>query len=278
MASENADGDIEMQPHATATSSANQNYHELLRIAIQREVIYTDDLENITPTLAQRLHLSRSRPQHADGLAVKFNLAGLQRITLHRLQRKLLQKLSAITANVFSIEMDEARLDEIKGIMSEYTQAVRDWDLMIEYQVQAGKKLSRDLFLLSSQEILSHATMQDAGFDLRNYPPAQHVLEKNTQLRPDLYPPQRRYVNRDRSVKAFWKRFLIALFGGLALVVPMLIMKLHEDRTTALATTSIAVLLFAVCIATFSNALPEFIVSAVAAYAAVLVVFVGVSK
>lgn len=145
---------------------------------------------------------------------------------------------------------------------------------MIEYQVQAGKKLSRDLFLLSSEEILGHATMVDAGFDLHSYPPKHDA----SVYEPNLYPPQRRYVNRDRSVKAFWKRFLIALFGGIALVGPMLIMKLHDDQATALATTSVAVFLFAVCIATFSNALPEFIVSAVAAYAAVLVVFVGVSK
>jgi hypothetical protein len=199
--------------------------------------------------------------------------------------------------------MDEGRHDEIKKIMVEYCmhellfpvhlrygaieqrkadiltpgQAVRDWDLMIEYQVQAGKKLSRDLFILSSEEKLSHATMVDAGIDLNDYPPAD-IINGRPKVRPDLYPPQRRYVNRDRSIKAFWKRLLIALFGGTTLVGPMLIMKLHDGRATALATTSVAVFLFAICIAKFSNALPEVIVSAVAAYAAVLVVFVGVNK
>ncbi|KAF1953596.1 hypothetical protein CC80DRAFT_537459 [Byssothecium circinans] len=267
----NANADIEMQRSSRAGSRTQDDYRTLFEAAIQSEVIYTDDLENTTLPLKERLKFLNRKPERSDR-AVKVNLAALQRITLHRLQRQLLQKLSAITHNGFSVSMDEGRLDEIKDIMTKYCQAVRDWDLMVEYQVQAGKKLSQDLFLLSSEEIMSHATMADAGFDLDDYP------NRDPRKQPDLYPPQRRYVNRDRSIEAFWKRLVIALFGGITLVGPMLIMELHKDQATALATTSVAVILFAICIATFSNARPEIIVSAVAAYAAVLVVFVGANQ
>jgi hypothetical protein len=47
------------------------------------------------------------------------------------------------------------------------------------------------------------------------------------------------------------------------------------DRTTALATTSGSVLLFAILFAAFMHMPPEVAIGAVSAYATVLVVFVG---
>lgn len=82
---------------------------------------------------------------------------------------------------------------------------------------------------------------------------------------------QRRSVN----FKATLERFLIALLGGIALVGPMLVMELHNDLPTKLTTTSVAVFLVAAFVAVYSTAPPEIIISVVAAYAAVLVVFVG---
>lgn len=40
-------------------------------------------------------------------------------------------------------------------------------------------------------------------------------------------------------------RFIVALSGGLSLVVPMLIMRIHEDLDKSFITTSVAVVLFA---------------------------------
>lgn len=71
---------------------------------------------------------------------------------------------------------------------------------------------------------------------------------------------------------------MVALLGGIALVGPMLLMVLHNDQTTKLATTSVAVFLVAAFMACYSKASPEIVVSVVAAYAAVLVVFVGANK
>lgn len=70
-------------------------------------------------------------------------------------------------------------------------------------------------------------------------------------------------------------RFAMAIAGGLMLIVPVLIMMLVPSRTTSLVTVSIAVLIFSVLVAFTSTAKPQEVLAATAAYAAVLVVFVG---
>ena len=70
----------------------------------------------------------------------------------------------------------------------------------------------------------------------------------------------------------------MALFGGVALVAPMLIMRLHPTELTTLLTTSLCVLGVGVVLAWFmKDAAKKDILAATAAYAAVLVVFVGTS-
>ena len=70
----------------------------------------------------------------------------------------------------------------------------------------------------------------------------------------------------------------MAFFGGLSLVGPMLIMVLYKRQYTALITVCISVFLFAVAMAAFSTEKPTTVLGAVAAYAAVLVVFLGTSS
>ena len=148
---------------------------------------------------------------------------------------------------------------------------MRDWDLMVEHAAKAGGNLSKDPFLLSSEKKLSYGLMRSAGL-IPTAPPftGDYRHEKNLRL------PfgQRRSVN----FKSLLGRFIMALFGGVALVGPMLLMVLHNDRTTKLLTTSAAVFLVAVFVAAYSTAPPEIIISVVAAYAAVLVVFVGANQ
>jgi hypothetical protein len=64
--------------------------------------------------------------------------------------------------------------------------------------------------------------------------------------------------------------------GGLSLIVPMLIMTLHQTRLTTLLTSSLCIFAVAATLAAaMDTAEPKDIVAATAAYAAVLVVFVG---
>lgn len=67
----------------------------------------------------------------------------------------------------------------------------------------------------------------------------------------------------------------MSIFGGLALIAPMLTMALHDDHAAALAVTSGSVVFFAIIVAVFTPASPEVALGAVSAYAAGLVVFVG---
>jgi hypothetical protein len=78
--------------------------------------------------------------------------------------------------------------------------------------------------------------------------------------------------------KGFISRLKMALFGGIALVAPMLVMSLHPTRLTQLLTTSVFVLVVGIILAWYmKDADKKDILGATAAYAAVLVVFVGSS-
>lgn len=73
-------------------------------------------------------------------------------------------------------------------------------------------------------------------------------------------------------------RFIVAITGGLSLVVPMLIMRLGESLTKSLITVSVAVVLFAGLTSLMFRASNVETLAATATYAAVLVVFVGTSS
>ena len=86
------------------------------------------------------------------------------------------------------------------------------------------------------------------------------------------------HYNKTLSLGAFWKRFYFAMFGGIAPVGPMLLMVFYKHRLTSLLTVSVSVFVFGLGMAKYSTANPEGIMAAVAAYAAVLIVFVGTSS
>jgi len=79
--------------------------------------------------------------------------------------------------------------------------------------------------------------------------------------------------------KGVTERFSMALFGGVALMGPVLIMTLRPGRDISLITTSIAIILFALMLAFWARSTSgKDILAATAAYAAVLVVFIGTSS
>jgi hypothetical protein len=81
-----------------------------------------------------------------------------------------------------------------------------------------------------------------------------------------------------RRREAHVSRFSMALFGGAALISPMLIMALNPGLVVDLVTTSVATVAFAIIVAVFlRDASGEHVLASTAAYTAVLVVFVGAS-
>jgi hypothetical protein len=78
------------------------------------------------------------------------------------------------------------------------------------------------------------------------------------------------------EIAAGFHRLFIAIFGGVAVLVPMLIMSFSPSRTKSLITVSVFVVWFACTIAMKAKkASDSDLLSATAAYAAVLIVFVG---
>ncbi|KAK0725981.1 hypothetical protein B0H67DRAFT_642327 [Lasiosphaeris hirsuta] len=79
-----------------------------------------------------------------------------------------------------------------------------------------------------------------------------------------------------KAKKALWSRLVTALGAGLALVIPMLIMVLHPTNLAKLATTTCFVVLVAAGLAmVMEDSQPKEAVAYTAAYAAVLVLFIG---
>lgn len=77
---------------------------------------------------------------------------------------------------------------------------------------------------------------------------------------------------------AFASRFAMALFGGIALIVPTVVMAKVPGINVSLVTTSVAVVLFGVALAFgATDGTGKDVLAATAAYTAVLVVFVGTS-
>ena len=77
---------------------------------------------------------------------------------------------------------------------------------------------------------------------------------------------------------AFTQRIIMAMYGGAALIGPMLIMTLHPSKNTNLITVSVATFLFALVLAFVArDSAGKDVLASTAAYAAVLVVFVGTS-
>ncbi|RSL69189.1 hypothetical protein CEP54_002457 [Fusarium duplospermum] len=99
-----------------------------------------------------------------------------------------------------------------------------------------------------------------------------HVLVSGAKFSPAGV----RTEEESKARLSFLGRLTMAIFGGAALVVPMLIMSLRPSKLTGLLTTSLFVVGVAVALAWFmKDAAPKDILAATAAYAAVLVVFVG---
>jgi hypothetical protein len=136
-----------------------------------------------------------------------------------------------------------------------------------------------DLTYLRTEQPGIAALMADAGLlDLcgveTSEAPDLPKIPENWDFHGTILEDER--TRRRRKSSEFTKRLLMAGFGGVALIGPMLIMTLHPTKVTSLVTTSAFVFVVAVLLAYIMTD-PTNVIGATAAYAAVLVVFVGAS-
>lgn len=119
---------------------------------------------------------------------------------------------------------------------------------------------------------------QSEAEDLRDK--VQEIFEKHAKVRQEAWTIK---THEEEVLKRKVKRVLtngsFAVAGGLWLIVPMLIMTLHPSKLTNLLTASLFIIATGLFLGwSMDGAEPKDIVQNTAAYAAVLVVFVGVQN
>jgi hypothetical protein len=165
------------------------------------------------------------------------------------------------------------RVDSLSRLPSA-GEAVRNLDLMTEC---ASRGYDKDPFLMRSSRALERQTMETVGLV------PNHVLPAGPLPLPrDHKCPQLRQTGRNAAIKAAYKRkrllrFSMAALGGLLLMVPVVVMATVPGLVSSLVTTCIATLVFAFLVAWRTELGPNEVLATTAAYAAVLVVFVGTS-
>lgn len=136
-----------------------------------------------------------------------------------------------------------------------------------------------DPFTITTEDFLGFCLLKDANLlpvPYRIKVTQLHDYRNNTSSLPGQ---SRHMANDAKRLQLRLKRLVMGLFSGLSLIGPMLIMVLHKDLLTALLTTSVSTVLFAFIIAIIAQDMQgESMLAAVAAYAAVLVVFIGTAS
>jgi len=129
-------------------------------------------------------------------------------------------------------------------------QAWRDWRLIEDF---AAKDPLEDPFILTTTNKLSMHLMKEAGMVTNKVYTPKYTLS-------ELLPGYSRHhvIGREKVARVI-RLFYWGFGGGLSLIAPMLLMRLHRTLLTELLTTGVSVMIFAGIIAA----------------AAVLVVFVS---
>ena len=134
-----------------------------------------------------------------------------------------------------------------------------------------------DPFLMLSSRQIERNIMTKAGLLPSHQLPAGPLPMALDALHPHLFHMARSAANRIEDRQQTKLRLGMASAGGLALIVPMIIMVLVPGKTVALVTTCVFILAFVLLIVGATKLGPHEVLAVTAAYAAVLVVFVGAS-
>jgi hypothetical protein len=244
--------------------------------------------------LRDSLRVARGQVLYKDDGNRVINLATVHRTILLDLQVKIAEQIGKANLNAEQQGADfnenelmnamlfygtrTSQLPSKVSLTSTTAQYVRDWETMLKY---ADNKSLADPFCITDREGVINDTMNSNNFPKRDdlilgTRNDSYVRAMFAKIGPFQ---QRNRVRHSIKSKALWYRFFMAIIGGIALIVPMVLMsKLPAEKrgTNAdLITTSVATVIVGILVALFSDSPPEGVIAIVAAYAAVLVVFVG---
>lgn len=157
-------------------------------------------------------------------------------------------------------------------------EALRNLEYMQECAARYPEDDERDPFYLKSTKVLQRQAMEDAGLIPNHMQPKGRLPGTLDRARSAELPGMARSMANEKArTDRLMVRFLMAMTGGLALLIPMLVMTYFPGKNVSVVTTSVAMLIFAAAITLGTQLAPDQVLGATAAYAAVLVVFVGTS-
>ncbi|KAI9667983.1 MAG: hypothetical protein M1821_000803 [Bathelium mastoideum] len=196
---------------------------------------------------------------------------------------------------------NEEDLGGLRKVLHDQAEAIRDMEYIrsLDYLTAAKKKERQDQSYATFPEYSDRKTGFDA-FESRAYRTLRHsesslpaydsvrsVLNKllpvsitwsndEKPLKPELFKQKYQPTIMSDTVERI-SRFIVAMSGALFILVPMYIMAIHQSQTKNLVTTTVAVVLFAVSTSVALRMSNDQMLGATFAYAAVLMVFVGLT-
>lgn len=151
---------------------------------------------------------------------------------------------------------------------------VRNLDFMKECALRGYED---DPFILKTSRAIDRRILEAVGLVPNHLLPKGQLPSAEDAENPRLRTSGRNKANEMARAHSRSSRLLLATAGGLSLIGPMLIMANVPGRMSSLVTTCVSMLIFVVFIAFFTELGPNEVLATTAAYAAVLVVFVGTS-
>ncbi|KAI1394281.1 uncharacterized protein F4822DRAFT_43875 [Hypoxylon trugodes] len=198
----------------------------------------------------------------------RIHLVELHRMRLRTLQCKLVGH---------SVNMRFKNGENVAGWekdLKEYVEALRDYDY-----IQECAQRDRDPFYVTAERITDDEIMQAAieHINLGLFNPLNDCrpIEKWETVNTPIGGTRGEHIKRTWLGKFIW-RLIFAIFGSGFLIGPMWLMVLHNSRIICLASTTGFVALFGFIMAMLLEKNID-VLSSTSAYAAVLVVFVGLA-
>ncbi|KAF5711043.1 hypothetical protein FMUND_9193 [Fusarium mundagurra] len=207
------------------------------------------------------------QPPNELGKSFRINFAVLQRIQLKQLRTKLAQ-------HAVSLRFEAGEPQGWQDTLKDYIQALQNYEYMEKRSLQP-----EDPFYMSGEKYQDRKLLEAILGGKVNSFQGQPVFPAigHWQKGPD----ESRSVRdtRQDNYKRNWtvglhQRLAVAAVGGIFLMAPMWLMVLHNTLYTALVSTTVFVTVFGLMAAIYLTSLMD-VMSSTAAYAAVLVVFVG---
>ncbi|KAG8166577.1 hypothetical protein KVR01_002266 [Diaporthe batatas] len=243
------------------------------------EEIVPSEIESFPQRIISCVKLLLGDPPQGQRLNKKKKPEETYRISFAEMQRMHLRKLQiSLVDHAVTMYSKKEESNNWERDLAAYIQAMKDYDYMVECS-----RRERDPCLVTGERKIDHyvtqkvvkAVLDKVGRDQLEKPDEVHPLGPWEH---DSEPigGTRTSTLKALSFKDFRDRLFLATLGAALLLGPMWLMVLHNTLYTCLVTTTVCVAAFGLVVVFWLDKRMD-VVSATAAYAAVLVVFVGLT-